>query len=146
MENVISLLNQIQADAQALYVKVHNYHWNVKGMYFYAIHNKTEEIYNHLATVYDDMAERAIQLGGKAVLTMDAIKNLTKIKEESGESFDGVYVLKSIIDDYKYLKDQFKALAEAAGEADDSTTVAMAEDEIALLEKEIWMLSASVAQ
>jgi starvation-inducible DNA-binding protein len=92
------------------------------------------------------MAERAIQLGGKAVLTMDAIKNLTKIKEESGESFDGVYVLKSIIDDYKYLKDQFKALAEAAGEADDSTTVAMAEDEIALLEKEIWMLSASVAQ
>jgi starvation-inducible DNA-binding protein len=145
MKNVILLLNQIQADAHALYVKVHNYHWNIKGMHFYPIHNKTEEIYNHLAEVYDDAAERAIQLGGKAILTMGAIASLTAIKEESGDSFEGRYVLGQIIEDFKYLKGKFQELARAADEIGDSTTVAMAEDEIANLEKEIWMLSASVA-
>jgi len=145
MKNVISLLNQIQADAHALYVKVHNYHWNIKGMHFYPIHNKTEEIYNHLSEVYDDTAERAIQLGGKAVLTMGAIASLTAIKEESGESFESRYVLERIIEDFNYLKGKFQELAAAADELGDSTTVAMAEEEVANLEKEIWMLSASVA-
>ena len=145
MKNVISLLNQIQADAHALYVKVHNYHWNIKGMHFYPIHNKTEEIYNHLSELYDDTAERAIQLGGKALLTMGAIASLTGIKEESGESFEGRYVLEKIIEDFNYLKGKFQELAAAADELGDSTTVAMAEDEVANLEKEIWMLSSSVA-
>lgn len=145
MKNVISLLNQIQADAHALYVKVHNYHWNIKGMHFYPIHNKTEEIYDYLAGIYDDVAERAIQLGGKAVLTMGAIASLTGIKEESGESFEGRYVLERIIEDFSYLKGKFQELAAAADELGDSTTVALAEEQIAHFEKEIWMLKASVA-
>jgi len=114
-------------------------------MHFYPIHNKTEEIYNHLSELYDDTAERAIQLGGKALLTMGAIASLTGIKEELGESFEGRYVLEKIIEDFNYLKGKFQELAAAADEIGDSTTVAMAEDEVANLEKEIWMLSSSVA-
>jgi starvation-inducible DNA-binding protein len=143
--NVITLLNQIQADSHALFVKIHNYHWNIKGMHFYPIHNKTEEIYDKMAEIYDDTAERAIQLGGKAVLTTGKLVEITNIEEEKGESFDSRYVLENIIKDFTYLKGKFKELANAADEANDSTTVGFAEDEIAHLEKEIWMLGASVA-
>ena len=38
MSKVIKQLKQIQADAHALYIKVHNYHWNVKGMDFHPVH------------------------------------------------------------------------------------------------------------
>jgi len=145
MNTTITLLNQIQADAHALYVKLHNYHWNVKGMYFYAIHNKTEELYNKMSELYDATAERAIQLGGKAVLTAGALAALTAIEEEKGESFDARAVLGSIIKDLGYLKAKFQELAAAADGQGDSTTVALAEGEIAELEKEIWMLNASVA-
>ncbi len=145
MSTVISQLNQIQADAHALYVKIHNYHWNIKGMQFYPIHNKTEEIYDKLGVLYDDLAERAIQLGGKAVLTLGAIVSLAKIKEEKGDSFDAKYVVESIIKDFRYLKGKFQELATAADEVNDSTTVAMAEEEVAYLEKELWMLGATIA-
>lgn len=145
MNTTITLLNQIQADAHALYVKLHNYHWNVKGMYFYAIHNKTEELYDKMSELYDATAERAIQLGGKAVLTAGALAELTAIEEEKGESFDARTVLESIIKDLGYLKAKFQELATAADNQGDSTTVALAEGEIAELEKEIWMLNASVA-
>lgn len=145
MSKVVNQLNQIQADAHALYVKVHNYHWNIKGMHFYPIHNKTEEIYDKLGELYDDLAERAIQLGGKAVLTIGSIVALTKIEEEKGDSFDSKYVLGSIIKDFQYLKGKFQELAAIADEVDDSTTVAMAEEEVAYLEKELWMLGASIS-
>ncbi|MCK9256951.1 MAG: DNA starvation/stationary phase protection protein [Sulfurospirillaceae bacterium] len=145
MSSVIGQLNQLQADAHALYVKIHNYHWNIKGIQFYPIHNKTEEIYDKLGEMYDDLAERAIQLGGNAVLTIGDIVSLTKIKEEKGDSFDAKYVLENIIKDFQYLKGQFQELANAADEVNDSTTVAMAEDEVAYFEKELWMLGASLA-
>lgn len=145
MNATITLLNQIQADAHALFVKLHNYHWNVKGMYFYAIHNKTEELYDKMAELYDATAERAIQLGGKAVLTTGQLVALTAIEEEKGESFDARAVLANIIKDLGYLKAKFQELAAAADAQGDSTTVALAEGEVAELEKEIWMLNASVA-
>jgi starvation-inducible DNA-binding protein len=145
MNATITLLNQIQADAHALFVKLHNYHWNVKGMYFYAIHNKTEELYDKMAELYDATAERAIQLGGKAVLTTGQLVALTAIEEEKAESFDARTVLASIIKDLNYLKAKFQELAAAADAQGDSTTVALAEGEVAELEKEIWMLNASVA-
>jgi len=145
MKNVITQLNQIQSDAHAMFVKVHNYHWNVKGMQFYAIHNKTEEIYNDMATLYDDMAERAIQLGGQAVLSMSEIIKITRIEEEKENNFDAKSVVSSLIKDFEYLKGAFETLSHVAEEAGDKTTVAMADEKIARFEKELWMMKASLA-
>ena len=145
MKNVITQLNQIQSDAHAMFVKVHNYHWNVKGMQFYAIHNKTEEIYNDMATLYDDMAERAIQLGGQAVLSMSEIIKITRIEEEKENNFDAKSVVSSLIKDFEYLKGAFETLSHVAEEAGAKTTVAMADEKIARFEKELWMMKASLA-
>ena len=70
MSSVVKQLKQIQADANALYVKIHNYHWNVKGMDFHPVHAYTEGLYNQMSVLYDDAMERAIILGEKPYLTM----------------------------------------------------------------------------
>jgi starvation-inducible DNA-binding protein len=140
MSKVISQLKQLQADAHALFVKVHNYHWNVKGMDFFPVHNQTEEIYNAMATLYDDTAERVLQLGGKPHLTMGELVKATKIKEEKNDSFRSKEVVANIVKDYKYLLKSFKALSDAADKAGDNTTAAFADDHVADLEKQLWML------
>ena len=142
MGKTVELLKQLQADAHGLYVKLHNYHWNVKGMDFNPVHEQTEEIYNNMATLYDDAAERVIQLGGKPYLTLSELVKNSKIEEEMGDSFYSKEIVENIVNDFNYLLTSFKALSETADEAGDSTTVAFSDDHIASLEKELWILGA----
>ena len=124
MSKVVTQLNQIQADAHALFVKFHDYHWYVKGIQFFSVHEYTEKAYEDMAEIFDDVAERAIQLGG---------------------SYTPTEVLKGVLAEYEHLLGEFKKLEEVAEEAKDSTTVAMAQDKIAKYEKAIWMLKATLA-
>jgi len=140
MSKVVKQLKQIQADAQTMFVKLHNYHWNIEGMDFFPVHNQTEEIYNSMATLYDDCAERVLQLGSKPYLTMSDILKATNIKEEKKDSFRSKEVVKAIVSDYKYFLKSFQDLSEEADKAGDKTTAAFADDNVAALEKQLWML------
>lgn len=140
MSKVTKQLKQLQADAHALFIKIHNYHWNVKGMDFAPVHAKTEEIYNNMSLLYDDTAERVIQLGDKPYLTMGDLAKATKIKEEKGDSFKSKEIVKNIVEDFEYLHKSFQELSDAADDANDKTTAAFADDNVAVLEKELWML------
>lgn len=143
--NLTAQLKTLQADAMALFVKVHNYHWNIKGMQFFPIHSMTESIYEKMAGLYDDCAERALQLGEKPHLTFSQIAQATRIKEESGSEFEASYVIKSILGDYEILLSAFRELSDAADEANDKATIGFADGKIAELEKDIWMLKATLA-
>ena len=142
MSKVTKNLKQLQADAHALFVKIHNYHWNVKGMDFAPVHLKTEEIYNNMATLYDDAAERVIQLGGKPYLTLGDLAKATNIKEEKNDTFKSKEVVKNVIADFKYLHKLFQEISDEADKANDKATAAFADDNVAVLEKELWMLDA----
>lgn len=138
--STIKQLKQLQADAHALYVKVHNYHWNVEGMDFFPVHNYTEEIYNNMSELYDATAERILQLGNKPYLTMGELIEATNIKEEKNNSFKSKDVVKAIISDYKYLLEAFTKLSAAAVDQEDKTTEAFADENVAKLQKDLWML------
>jgi len=140
MSKVVKQLKQIQADSQTMFVKLHNYHWNVEGMDFFPVHNQTEEIYNSMAILYDDCAERVLQLGSKPYLTMSDILKATNIKEEKKDSFRSKEVVKAIVSDYKYFLKSFQDLSEEADKAGDKTTAAFADENVAALEKQLWML------
>lgn len=140
----VDKLKTLQADSLAFYVKVHNYHWNVKGMQFFPVHEMTEEIYTKFATVYDDCAERVLQLGQKPHLSMGEVIIATNIREEDGNDFDARYVLESIKKDYEYFLKGFKELSSLAEADGDSVTVAYADEKTAELEKDIWMLTQSL--
>lgn len=145
MAQVINQLKTLQADALALFVKIHNYHWNVKGMQFSPIHNMTEGIYESMAGLYDDCAERVLQLGEKPHITFGDITGATRIKEEAGSDFDAKYVLEHILADYEGLLKAFRELSDAADETGDKATVGFADEKIAGLEKDIWMIKATLA-
>lgn len=145
MSKVIEQLNQIQADVWVLNVKFHNYHWNVKGKQFFSIHDYTEKEYEHLFEIFDEVAERAIQLGGKALVCPKVLLEQAKVSKAQKDSFTCEEVVKAVRADLEYLLAEFVKLAEIADEEDDRTTTALAEDNIARYEKSIWMLNATLS-
>lgn len=144
-DKLIGLLNKNLANVQLLYVKLHNFHWNVKGMNFKSVHEMTESYYNYFAEHYDEMAEGIVQLGGKPLATLnDYLKNAS-LKEETKNDFEVKYVLSSVLSDFELLNNDFKEISKAAGENGDVPTANIAEDNVAWLEKQIWMIKASLA-
>ncbi len=140
MSKVTEKLLQIQADAHSLWVRFHNYHWNVKGLQFYAIHAYTEEAYEAMAKLFDDTAERALQLKSKALVCPKALLEHAKIKPLQKDCFTASEVLECVKSDYTYLLGEFQKLDELASKENDSTTSNLAQDKIAELEKALWML------
>lgn len=143
MANVIEQLNQLVADSNVMFTKLHNYHWNVKGLQFYALHEQTEKAYNYFAELYDELAERVLQLGGKPIVTLKEVLEKTKISEETGHDFSAEYVIKSMLKDYQHFLAAFRTLSETAS-ANDPTTTAYADEQVARFEKEIWMLQSNL--
>ncbi len=144
MSNVVKELNQIQADAYVMFLKLHNFHWNVKGMEFYVIHEYTESAYNEMAGLFDEMAERALQIGGKAVVKGSKLFEMSNIKEVEEADFSSKDVLGAMKEDFEYFLKAFKKLSKEADASEDSTTVAICDDNIAKIEKRLWMLRATL--
>lgn len=145
MSKVIQTLKQLQADSITFYMKTHNLHWNVEGLMFKPVHLMTEEIYEQFADVFDDVAERIVQLGEKPYVTLsDAVKN-TKIKEESTTKFRPEEVLKIILKDFEYFMKAFKELSNFADDSGDKVTADYANGIVAQLEKNLWMIKAQLA-
>lgn len=140
--STIEKLSVLMADANVMFTKLHNYHWHVQGAAFFQLHAKTESYYNAFAAVYDDVAERILQLGGTPLVTLTDILATTTIKEESQTSFDVPYILHTIIGDFQEIQNRFRNLS--ADEETDDITRQYADEQIAFLEKEIWMLRASL--
>ena len=141
---LVELLNKNLANMQVLYVKLHNYHWNVKGINFKPIHEMTEAYYNYFAEQYDEVAERIVQLGGKPFATLQGYLNNASITEENKNEFDATTVLSSVLSDFEQLNKNFKEISVAAGELGDVPTANIADDNVGWLEKEIWMIKASL--
>ncbi len=91
------------------------------------------------------MAERAIQLGGKAITKTDELLKVTKAPVVSKDSYTPVEVIEALKDAFVYLLAEFKKLEEIAESAGDNTTVAIAQENYASLEKKIWMIKATLA-
>ena len=110
-------------------------------MDFSLIHSKTEEIYNEMSVLYEDTAERVLQLGKKPYLTINELSFATNIETETKDSFSSKEVINAIIKDYTYLLSSFKELAEIASSENDKTTESFSDEKVAKLEKELWILN-----
>ncbi|RXK01908.1 DNA starvation/stationary phase protection protein [Arcobacter sp. CECT 8989] len=145
MKKQIKQLKVLQASSLVIFTKLHNYHWNIKGMQFFPIHEMTEKMYEQFSTLYDDCAERVLQLGDKPYVLLGDLQKNSLIKEDKKTDFTAEYVLKNILADFETLLKEFKKLSKIADENDDTTTVAFADDNVAHLEKNIWMIKATLS-
>lgn len=82
-EEIATGLSRLLADTYTLYLKTHNYHWNVTGPMFTTLHTMFEEQYQELALAVDEIAERIRALGIFAPGSYSRFQELTRIDEET---------------------------------------------------------------
>jgi starvation-inducible DNA-binding protein len=124
-----------------LYVKLHNYHWYVKGGQFFTLHEKFEELYNEAEVNNDELAERLLAIGGKPLATMKAYFKAASITEATNEE-DATQMVEILVADYTTMIEELKEGMDIAEQSNDETTGDMLLAIHSSLEKHVWMLSA----
>lgn len=80
---ISDILKKLLADTYTLYLKTHNYHWNVTGPHFSSLHKLFEEQYMEQAEAVDYIAERIRALGAFAPASYSQFAKLTSVKEDN---------------------------------------------------------------
>jgi len=76
---MIDLLNQQLADVLDLGLQAKQAHWNVKGPHFIGLHELFDKVAEELEEFTDDMAERAVELGGVALGTIQVVSKRSRL-------------------------------------------------------------------
>ncbi|GAB1155875.1 Dps family protein [Paenibacillus illinoisensis] len=138
-KSVEQVLNRQVANLNVLYVKIHNYHWYVKGPNFFTLHVKFEEFYNEVTVQMDEIAERILTLKGSPAATMKEYLELASIQEAAGGE-DAKTMVQNLIEDFATLSNEYQEGIEVAEAAEDQPTSDMLTGFKADLEKHMWML------
>ena len=134
-------LSKLLAESYTLYLKTHNYHWNVTGPMFHSLHLLFEQQYTELATAVDTIAERIRALGDKAPGSYAAFARLSSVKYAEGEP-DATEMLKTMTADNRIVAERANKVLKLAAGHEDEGTAAIASERIEIHEKAAWMLSA----
>lgn len=138
----IDLLQKYLANLGVLNVKLHNIHWNVVGNQFMRIHNFTEEIYDELFENFDEVAELLKMKKVMPLSTMAEYLEIATIDEIKAKDFLVKESLEIIKMDLESMKELATEIRNTADEEGDFETVAMFEDYVADLSKNIWFVEA----
>ena len=74
-------LNELLANYHIYYQNLRGFHWNIKGIHFFQLHAKFEELYNNALTKIDALAERILTIGQKPLHTFSDYMRVSTIKE-----------------------------------------------------------------
>lgn len=132
-------LAKLLADTYTLYLKTHNFHWNVTGPQFNTLHLMTEGQYTELALAVDQIAERIRALGLPAPGSYAEFSKLATVEEaKGGESADEM-IRQLVIGQETVVRTARGAVA-AADEASDEPTLDLLTQRMQVHEKTAWML------
>jgi len=138
-EQIAAGLSKLLADSYTLYLKTHNYHWNVTGPMFNTLHVMFEQHYTELATAVDEIAERIRALGVKAPGTYREFAALTSIDEASGnESAEDM--IRQLVVGQEAVVRTAREVFPAADAANDEPTADLLTQRMQIHEKNAWML------
>jgi starvation-inducible DNA-binding protein len=143
-EEIASGLSKLLADSYSLYLKTHNYHWNVTGPQFNTLHTMFEGQYTELATAVDEIAERIRALGIKAPGSYSDFAKLTSIDEGTGEESAEDMIRQLVIGQEAVVRTAREAFP-AAEAANDEPTADLLTQRMQLHEKNAWMLRSMLA-
>lgn len=133
------VLNEQVANLNVLYVKLHNYHWFVKGENFFTLHEKFEELYNDVTEKMDAVAERLLTIKGSPSATLKEYLELATIQEASGKE-DARTMVQQLIEDLATLSESFLEGIELADKEGDEPTADLLTGFKGDIEKHMWML------
>lgn len=131
------------ADTYSLYLKTHNYHWNVTGNMFNTLHLMFEAQYNELALAVDLIAERIRALGFIAPGSYSEFAKLSKIVEHDGD-LEATVMIKDLISAHETLIKTARDVLGFADSANDQVTIDLVTQRLQVHEKTVWMLRSLV--
>jgi starvation-inducible DNA-binding protein len=143
-ETIAAGLSRLLADSYTLYLKTHNYHWNVTGPQFNTLHQMFETQYTELAIAVDDIAERIRALGIKAPGSYQEFSQLTAVEEGTGEESAEDMIRQLAIGQETVVRTAREAFP-AASDANDEPTADLLTQRMQLHEKNAWMLRSMLA-
>jgi len=138
-EDIARGLSKVLADSYTLYLKTHNYHWNVTGPMFSTLHMLFEQQYTELATAVDIIAERIRALDVFAPGSYRAFSELTEIEEETTVPTAEEMIHQLVIGQETVVRTAREVfpIAEAAN---DEPTADLLTQRMQIHEKNAWML------
>ncbi len=139
---VVETLNMRLSDEYVLYTKTRKYHWNVIGPRFHQLHEFFKEQYEILDEMIDEIAERARQLGGKSLGTLDEFARNSSINEEPGQNPDAQTMISNLLNDHETIIKTLRKNADEAEELEDMVTNDFFLEAAQKHEKMAWMLRA----
>jgi len=132
-------LSRLLADTYTLYLKTHNFHWNVTGPMFQTLHLMFETQYNELALAVDQIAERIRALGFPAPGTYAEYSKLSSIKESTGVP-KAEQMIRLLVEGQEAVVRTARSVFPAAEEAHDEPTADLLTQRMQIHEKTAWML------
>lgn len=138
-DSVTEVLSRLLADSYTLYLKTHNFHWNVTGPMFGTLHTLFETQYTELALAVDEIAERIRALRCPAPGSYSEFARLSRVKEAQGTP-TARDMIEALAGDLDLVVGTARELFEAAEAAGDPASADLAVRRIEVAEKNAWML------
>ena len=132
-------LGHLLADTYTLYLKTHNFHWNVTGPMFQTLHLMFEAQYNELALAVDLVAERIRALGHPAPGTYKQFAALSSIKEEDGVP-KAQDMIRLLVEGHETVARTARGVFKIAEGVSDQPTCDLLTQRMQVHEKTAWML------
>jgi starvation-inducible DNA-binding protein len=137
-------LSRLLADTYTLYLKTHNYHWNVTGPMFQTLHLMFETQYTELADAVDLIAERIRALGLPAPGTYGQFVRLSSIQEDEGVP-SANQMIRSLVEGQEAVVRTARSIFERVDAAHDEPTADLLTQRMQVHEKTAWMLRSLLA-
>jgi len=138
-EKIAQGLSRLLADTYTLYLKTHNFHWNVTGPMFNTLHLMFETQYDELALAVDLIAERIRALGLPAPGSYREFTKLTTIPESEG-SPDALDMVRQLAEGQEAVARTARSVFPGADAANDQPTADLLTQRMQVHEKNAWML------
>ncbi len=140
-KEIAEKLNELLANYHLYYQNLRGFHWNIKGVHFFQLHAKFEELYNVALTRIDEIAERILTIGQKPLHTFSDYVRVASIKEAGNLSGD-IETVKATHENLTLLLNLEREILSLASETGDEGTVGLLSEDINENEKTLWMLNA----
>lgn len=138
----IELLNQQLADSLDLYSQTKQAHWNVKGTDFYQLHLMFDEHAAHVVGWIDQLAERAVMLGGYATGTVRMSADASRLPEYPTDVVEGMDHVAALVDRWSAYAATIREGIDITEEAGDKDTADLLTEISRQVDMDLWFQEA----
>lgn len=142
-ERIAQGLSRMLADSFTLYLRTHNFHWNVEGPMFNTLHAMFMEQYTELWNALDEIAERIRALGFPAPGTSAMFGQLSSIREVEGQP-EALSMVRLLVQGHEACARTARDVLRVADEGGDEPTVDLLTQRLQVHEKTAWMLRSTL--